>query len=101
MLAKYQYFAKLHSNFQNVLLSPPSTEYFSLKNEERDQTIWKCMLELHIAISNSLFYLIFSIFMYRTRAIIGRSQLVTAPLSFQAKAQFLCHFYVIILGLKM
>ena len=37
---------------------------------------------------------------YRTRAIKGRSQLVAAPLSFQAKKDFLCLFYVVIYGLK-
>ena len=35
-------------------------------------------------------------FHYRTGAIKGRSQLVAAPLSFQAKNRFLCAFYVAI-----
>ena len=36
------------------------------------------------------------IYIYRTRAIISRSQLVAAPLCFQAKKRFLCAFYVLI-----
>ena len=38
---------------------------------------------------------------YRSRATAGRSLLVAAPLSFQAKNRFLCAFYVAILGPKM
>ena len=34
--------------------------------------------------------------MYRSRATNGRSQLVAAPLSLQAKTHFLCVFYVVI-----
>ena len=33
---------------------------------------------------------------YRSRATAGRSRLVAAPLSFQAKNRFLCAFYVAI-----
>ena len=39
-------------------------------------------------------------FEYRTRAIIGRSRLVAAPLRFQAKIQLSCRFYVMIFSLK-
>ena len=35
-------------------------------------------------------------FVYRSRATAGRSRLVAAPLSFQAKNRFLCAFYVAI-----
>ena len=35
-------------------------------------------------------------FNYRTRANKGRSRLVAAPLTFQAKNDFLGHFYVLI-----
>ena len=37
---------------------------------------------------------------YRTCPIKGRSRLVAAPLRFQAKIDFLCRFYVLILRLK-
>ena len=37
---------------------------------------------------------------YRTRAIINRSQIVTAPLNFYWKNDFLCVFYVKISRLK-
>ena len=37
---------------------------------------------------------------YRIRTIVGRSRLVAAHLRFQAKNDFLCCFYVIILKLK-
>ena len=36
----------------------------------------------------------------RTRAIINRSWIITAPLSIQAKNQFLDHFYVVISVLR-
>ena len=31
-----------------------STEHFSLKSEERDQTIWECIVELHLCIQMEL-----------------------------------------------
>ena len=37
---------------------------------------------------------------YRNSAIIGRSKLVADTLSFQAKTNILCHFYLVILRLK-
>ena len=37
---------------------------------------------------------------YRTRATIGHSRLVGAPVGFQAKKHFLCAFYVVICRLK-
>ena len=40
-------------------------------------------------------------FDYRSRATAGRSRLVAAPLSFQAKNRFLCAFYVAIWRPKM
>ena len=37
---------------------------------------------------------------YRTRAIINRSRIITAPLSIKAKNQFLNHFQMVISVLK-
>ena len=44
----------------------------------------------------NVFYTCKTIYDYRSRATAGRSRLVAAPLSFQAKNRFLCAFYVAI-----
>ena len=80
-----------------------SHQYDWLKALKRFRAIWTREHQLALAVLMLCFHFRYEIrsqSIYRTRANKWRSRLGAAPLRFHAKSDFLCHLYVIIMGVK-